>query len=53
VEGGTRLPDGFRFSSETNDRWLTAEQLVAMTAGVRSRRRDDRPAAPPIDDAVA
>jgi UDP-N-acetylglucosamine 4,6-dehydratase len=53
VEGGERLAEGFRFSSETNDRWLTAEELVAMTADVPSRRRDDAPAAPPIDDAVA
>jgi UDP-N-acetylglucosamine 4,6-dehydratase len=53
VEGGARLPEGFRFSSETNDRWLTGDELVAMTAGVRARRRDDAPATPPIDDAVA
>ena len=27
---GTPLPDGFRYSSETNDRWLTADELAEM-----------------------
>ena len=27
---GEPLPDGFRFASDTNDRWLTAEDLHAM-----------------------
>jgi UDP-N-acetylglucosamine 4,6-dehydratase len=53
VENGRRLPEGFRFSSETNDRWLGVEELREMTAGVKARRREDAPDAPPVDDAVA
>jgi UDP-N-acetylglucosamine 4,6-dehydratase/5-epimerase len=53
VEGGRRLPEGFRFSSETNDRWLGVEELRDMTADVKARRREDAPAAPPLDDAAA
>jgi UDP-N-acetylglucosamine 4,6-dehydratase len=29
---GRKLPDGFRFSSETNDRWITDRELNAMVA---------------------
>jgi UDP-N-acetylglucosamine 4,6-dehydratase/5-epimerase len=29
-ERGKPLPDGFRFASDTNDRWLTGEDLNAM-----------------------
>jgi UDP-N-acetylglucosamine 4,6-dehydratase len=25
-----RCPEGFRYSSDTNDRWLTRDQLVTM-----------------------
>jgi UDP-N-acetylglucosamine 4,6-dehydratase len=28
------LPDGFRYASDTNDRWLTVAELREMTAGV-------------------
>lgn len=28
--GGKPLPDGYRYSSETNDRWLTKEELKKM-----------------------
>ena len=28
---GMRCPDGFRYSSDTNDRWLTLEELRGMT----------------------
>jgi UDP-N-acetylglucosamine 4,6-dehydratase/5-epimerase len=36
VEGGTRLPDGFRFASDTNDRWLTVDELREMAAAVKA-----------------
>jgi UDP-N-acetylglucosamine 4,6-dehydratase len=40
---GARLPDGFRYSSDNNDRWLTSEELAAMTAGIGpARRASDR-----------
>jgi UDP-N-acetylglucosamine 4,6-dehydratase len=29
-EAGTRLPEGFAYASDTNDAWLSVEQLVAM-----------------------
>jgi UDP-N-acetylglucosamine 4,6-dehydratase len=29
-QGGTRLADGFRYSSDSNDQWLSAEQLRAQ-----------------------
>lgn len=29
---GTPVPDGFEFSSDTNDRWLTADELLGLTA---------------------
>jgi UDP-N-acetylglucosamine 4,6-dehydratase len=31
---GERLPDGFRFSSDTNDRWLSGDELRRMAAAV-------------------
>jgi UDP-N-acetylglucosamine 4,6-dehydratase len=31
---GEPLPDGFSFTSDTNDRWLTAEQLHRMVNGL-------------------
>jgi UDP-N-acetylglucosamine 4,6-dehydratase len=31
---GTRLPDGYRYSSETNTQWLKAEDLRALVEGV-------------------
>lgn len=30
--GGTHLPDGFRYTSDTNDQWLTREELKNMVA---------------------
>jgi len=30
--GGTQLPDGFRYTSDTNDQWLTCEELKNMVA---------------------
>jgi UDP-N-acetylglucosamine 4,6-dehydratase/5-epimerase len=30
IEGGRPLPAGFRYSSETNDEWVTPEQLRSM-----------------------
>ncbi len=33
-EPGDRLPDGFRYASETNERWLTPDELVDMAGGV-------------------
>ena len=30
VEGGARMPDGFRYASDTNDRWVTVEDLREM-----------------------
>ena len=49
VAGGSRLPEGFRFSSDVNDQWLTVEDLRAMTADVRARRATDAPANPRQD----
>jgi UDP-N-acetylglucosamine 4,6-dehydratase/5-epimerase len=53
VEGGRRLPEGFRYSSDNNDRWLTIDELREMTADIKARRREDAPEGPPIDDAPA
>jgi UDP-N-acetylglucosamine 4,6-dehydratase len=36
VEGGARMPEGFRFSSEDNDSWLTVEDLREMAADVKA-----------------
>jgi UDP-N-acetylglucosamine 4,6-dehydratase len=40
---GKRLPDGFRYSSDNNDRWLSRDDLAAMVSGVPpARRASDR-----------
>jgi UDP-N-acetylglucosamine 4,6-dehydratase len=40
---GERLPDGFRYSSDNNDRWLSRDDLAAMVSGVPpARRASDR-----------
>ena len=31
---GERLPDGFRFASDLNDRWLSAEDLRQIVASI-------------------
>jgi UDP-N-acetylglucosamine 4,6-dehydratase len=36
VEGGTRMVEGFRYASDTNDRWLSVEQLREMAAEVKA-----------------
>lgn len=33
---GAPLRDGFRYASDTNERWLTADELAEMAAGVAS-----------------
>jgi UDP-N-acetylglucosamine 4,6-dehydratase/5-epimerase len=45
---GRPLPDGFRYSSDANDRWIGADELheMAMTLPP-GRRREDRTAADP------
>ena len=40
-ERGKRCPDDFRYASDTNDRWLTAEEMHAMLTDAAS----DNPAA--------
>jgi UDP-N-acetylglucosamine 4,6-dehydratase/5-epimerase len=40
---GDRLPDGFRYASDNNDRWLTADELAEMTRDIApGRRASDR-----------
>jgi UDP-N-acetylglucosamine 4,6-dehydratase len=47
AEHGEALPDGFRYSSEGNDRWLSSEELLEMAASIQpARRMGDRAAAP-------
>jgi UDP-N-acetylglucosamine 4,6-dehydratase/5-epimerase len=36
---GGELPDGFRYASDSNDQWLTAEQLREIAADIRPGRR--------------
>ena len=36
VEGAARMPEGFRFSSEDNDNWLSVEDLREMAADVKA-----------------
>jgi UDP-N-acetylglucosamine 4,6-dehydratase len=36
---GERLPDGFRYSSDNNDQWVTPEQLREMAQGISPARR--------------
>jgi UDP-N-acetylglucosamine 4,6-dehydratase/5-epimerase len=38
-ERGNPLPDGFRYASDSNDHWLTDDELLEMTAGIRPGRR--------------
>lgn len=33
-KGGNALPDGFRYTSDTNDQWLTREELKKMAAAL-------------------
>ncbi len=40
VEGGARMAEGFRYSSDTNERWLGVDELREMAAGVTRRWRD-------------
>ena len=35
VEGGTPLPDGFRYSSDNNDVWLDVDELREMARDVK------------------
>ena len=45
---GTPLPDGFRYASDTNEAWLTGDELLAMAEGLPpSRRTHDRRSADP------
>ena len=39
AERGTPLPDGFRYASDTNDRWLGADELLAMADALPPARR--------------
>ena len=34
-KGGRPCEEGFQYSSETNDRWLTIQEMVAMVGGLR------------------
>jgi UDP-N-acetylglucosamine 4,6-dehydratase len=46
--GGETLPDGFRYSSDTNEHWLTTEELLEMAGPVPpGRRAHDRAVAEP------
>jgi len=36
VQGGARMPEGFRFSSEDNDTWLGVDELRDMVADVKA-----------------
>jgi UDP-N-acetylglucosamine 4,6-dehydratase/5-epimerase len=36
---GDELPDGFRYASDSNDAWLTAEQLREIASDIRPGRR--------------
>ena len=33
---GKRCPDGFRYASDTNSHWLTADEIAALVASVRT-----------------
>lgn len=33
LEGGTHIPEGFRYSSDSNTRWLKGEELLDMVKG--------------------
>jgi len=48
---GTPLADGFRYASDSNDRWLTVEELLEITKTVHpARRSSDLAAAPLVED---
>src|SRR3546814_542265 len=34
AHGGTPVPDGFRYASNTNDQWLAPSELSAMLEGM-------------------
>ena len=36
VEGGVPMTEGFHYASDTNDRWVTVEELRRMAAGVEA-----------------
>ena len=36
VDGGTRMPEGFRFSSDSNDSWVSVEDVREMVADVKA-----------------
>jgi len=36
VEGGTRMAEGFRYASDTNESWLGVDELAEMAAGVKA-----------------
>jgi UDP-N-acetylglucosamine 4,6-dehydratase len=50
VAGGSRLAEGFRYSSEINDHWLSVDDLRDMTADIRARRATDAPITPPAGE---
>jgi UDP-N-acetylglucosamine 4,6-dehydratase len=33
---GLPLPEGFRYASDTNDRWITGEELLALVGGTKA-----------------
>lgn len=37
---GKALPEGFRYSSDTNDRWLTLEEIRALALAVEGQERE-------------
>ena len=51
VEGGRRLPEGFRFASDNNDWWMSVDELRQMTSEEPIPRALDVAAVPPLDDA--
>ena len=34
IKGGKPLPDGFKYASDNNARWLTTEELIKMVEGI-------------------
>jgi UDP-N-acetylglucosamine 4,6-dehydratase/5-epimerase len=48
---GATLPDGFRYASDSNDEWLTEDELVEFTESVYpARRASDLSTAPLVED---
>jgi len=41
LDTGTRCGDGFRYGSDTNDRWLSRKELIRMVAGLDSQESRD------------